>query len=66
MCSADLGLYTFTWPKEENFTFLDAHSQSPRKCVDWTQVEDWSMKRKISLVPTVLFPEEAPGMSPSD
>ncbi|KAF2119245.1 hypothetical protein BDV96DRAFT_642282 [Lophiotrema nucula] len=58
MCAADLSFYTFTWPKEENFTFLDAHSKSPRKCVDWEQIQDWSTGRKISLTPTVLYPDE--------
>lgn len=58
MCNADLSLYTFTWPEEENFTFLDAHSKTPRKCVDWSQVEAWSVARKIELAPTVLKPEE--------
>ncbi|KAJ4347897.1 uncharacterized protein N0V89_009269 [Didymosphaeria variabile] len=58
MCNADLSLYTFTWPKEENFTFLDAHSKTPRKCVDWTQVEEWSDRRKVELAPTVIMPEE--------
>lgn len=59
MCSADLSLYTFTWPQRQHFTFLDAHSRSPRKCVDWNQLEAWSMKRRISLTPTVIYPAEA-------
>ncbi|KAF2726647.1 hypothetical protein EJ04DRAFT_452917, partial [Polyplosphaeria fusca] len=57
MCTADLRLYTFTWPKEENFTFLDAHTNTPRKCVDWTQLEQWSLRRKISLTPTLIVPD---------
>ncbi|KAF2443855.1 hypothetical protein P171DRAFT_474012 [Karstenula rhodostoma CBS 690.94] len=57
MCNADLSLYTFTWPREENFTFLDAHSKTPRTCVDWGQVEAWSVGRKVGLAPTVIKPE---------
>jgi hypothetical protein len=58
MCNADLSLYTFTWPREQNFTFLDAHSTTPRKCVDWRQVEEWSVARKVELAPTVILPDE--------
>ncbi|KAK7182981.1 hypothetical protein DPSP01_010298 [Paraphaeosphaeria sporulosa] len=58
MCNADLSLYTFTWPREQSFTFLDAHSNTPRKCVDWGQVENWSMERKVELAPTVIKPGE--------
>ncbi|KAF2187322.1 hypothetical protein K469DRAFT_506022, partial [Zopfia rhizophila CBS 207.26] len=47
MCTADISLYTFSWPKYEKFTFLDAHSKPPRKCVGWGQFESWSLKRKI-------------------
>ncbi|KAL5453757.1 hypothetical protein PMIN07_007844 [Paraphaeosphaeria minitans] len=57
-CNADLSLYTFTWPREEDFTFLDAHSKTPRKCVDWGQVEKWSMERKVELALTVMKPGE--------
>jgi hypothetical protein len=63
MCAADLSLYTFTWPKQEKFKFLDGHAKAPRKCVNWNQLEQWSLRRKISLTPTVIFPgkeEEQP------
>lgn len=56
MCNADLSLYTFTWPRKEDFTFLDAHSNTPRKCVNWDQVEEWSVQRKVELAPTVIKP----------
>ncbi|KAF1973173.1 hypothetical protein BU23DRAFT_465640 [Bimuria novae-zelandiae CBS 107.79] len=58
MCNADLSLYTFTWPEKEKSDFLDAHSKTPRKCVDWSQVEGWSMRRKVSLTPTVVIPQD--------
>jgi hypothetical protein len=61
MCSADLSLYTFTWPPDldpynvTSLSFLDAHSKSPRQCRAWSQIEEFSQKRKISLTPNVIF-----------
>ncbi|KAF2475361.1 uncharacterized protein BDR25DRAFT_340146 [Lindgomyces ingoldianus] len=54
MCTADLSLYTFSWPDDPDAIFLNAHSNSPRKCVKWEQLERWSTKRKISLSPVLL------------
>ena len=57
MCNADLSLYTFTWPEQKDAEFLDAHSKTPRKCVDWDQVEQWSLERSVSLTPTIVVPQ---------
>ncbi|KAF2112772.1 hypothetical protein BDV96DRAFT_580343 [Lophiotrema nucula] len=54
MCNPDLSLYTFSWPKEADPEFLIPHSNSPRKCADWSQIEDYGMKRSIGLTPTLL------------
>ncbi|KAF2278034.1 uncharacterized protein EI97DRAFT_432118 [Westerdykella ornata] len=54
MCTGDLSLYTFTWPENPKAKFLDAHSTSPRKCVDWDQLESYAWKRKVGLAPTLI------------
>lgn len=46
-CRADTSLYTFTWPENDSALFLEAHSNSPQKCVDWKELEDWSGDRRI-------------------
>ena len=56
MCRADLSVYTFTWPKANDSHFLDAHSNSPRQCVDFKQLEKYAYKRRIALAPTLLQP----------
>ncbi|KAF2021504.1 hypothetical protein BU24DRAFT_417143 [Aaosphaeria arxii CBS 175.79] len=53
MCQADLSLYTFTW-KTSTDTRPKAKSASKRQCVNWDEVQGWSMNRKISLWPRLL------------
>ncbi|KAJ4305535.1 hypothetical protein N0V90_001066 [Kalmusia sp. IMI 367209] len=57
MCRADQGVYTFFWsPKYPNAEKPLTRSDSPRKCVDWTQFEAWTKKRMISLHPRLIKP----------
>lgn len=58
MCRADLSVYTFSWPVDEDARFLDAHSASRRVCVEWGDVEEWSRGRRIAVAPTLLRPVE--------
>ena len=53
MCNADLSLYTFYWKiREENRPH--AKSNAKRVCINWHEVEQWSMKRKVSLWPRLI------------
>ena len=54
MCIPNLDLYTFTWPRDPNWTSLDVQSARTQKCVDWGAVEDWSKRRQIPLTSSVL------------
>jgi hypothetical protein len=53
MCNADLGLYTFRWEEDEKDR-PKPKSNSERKCVDWTKIEEWSSKRAVPLQPVLL------------
>ncbi|ORY19202.1 hypothetical protein BCR34DRAFT_552734 [Clohesyomyces aquaticus] len=55
MCTPDLSVYSFTWPSNQNASFLDAHSYMPRNCIDWRQLEAYTWKRRIGLTPTLLY-----------
>ncbi|KAF2258877.1 hypothetical protein CC78DRAFT_537484 [Lojkania enalia] len=63
MCHADLSLYTFRWPADPQSKFLEAHSTSPKMCVDWTQLESYAWGRKIGLTPTLV--RETPDGQPN-
>ena len=53
MCQADLSLYTFRWDTEDE-NRPHAKSNSKRQCLNWNEVETWSMNRKVSLWPRLL------------
>ena len=46
MCAADLGLYSFFW-SDAGATKPTARSNAPRKCADWSAIDDWSRERMI-------------------
>ncbi|KAH7125251.1 hypothetical protein B0J11DRAFT_300685 [Dendryphion nanum] len=53
MCQADLSLYTFSW-KTSHDNRPNSKSNAKRQCVNWDEVEEWSMKRRVSLWPRLL------------
>jgi hypothetical protein len=46
MCTADLGLYSFVWTGADA-TKPSARSSSPRKCVNWDTINQWSRSRMV-------------------
>ncbi|KAF2015189.1 hypothetical protein BU24DRAFT_482779, partial [Aaosphaeria arxii CBS 175.79] len=53
MCNADLSLYTFYW-KEREENRPHAKSNSQRQCLNWAQIEQWSISRQVSLWPRLV------------
>jgi hypothetical protein len=53
MCQADLSLYTFTW-RTAHDNRPKSKSDSKRQCVNWNDIEAWSMARRVSLWPRLI------------
>ena len=57
MCTGDLSLYTFTRDDGDTFSF-NANSKSERKCSDWSQIENWTRKKRTSMHKGLLVPTD--------
>lgn len=57
MCSADLGLYSFVWAGPDA-TKPQARSSSPRKCMDWSKIDQWSRERMIANTHLALLKDD--------
>jgi hypothetical protein len=57
MCTADLGIYSFFWSSLDA-SKPTARSSAPRKCKEWSQIDDWSRKRMLSNTHITLLKED--------